>query len=156
MYKAMLEGLVYCRKEVEELFHKASKKLEESLDYVEKIRDVLVERGVPNGDYIVEGLLSTYFLMLARVMAKKYGVETTLASVNDFIDTMLNPKKFVEECMETYEEIKKIEEEVGLGQLLRPEGRSLLNQSSLIPMEKLTGSMRVADKHPLHRSKTNK
>jgi len=114
MYKAMLEGLVYCRKEVEELLNKVSKKLEESLSYVEKIRDVLVEKGVPNGDYIVEGLLSTYFLILARVMARKYGVETALASVNDFINTMLNPQKFIEECIETREEIRKIEEEVGL------------------------------------------
>jgi len=52
--------------------------------------------------------------MLTKEMVKKYGFKTTLNALYDFIDAVLNPQEFLKDLTETYEELKKIEEEVGL------------------------------------------
>ena len=105
MLRFVLEGLVYCKEDIEEYLNKASEKFKEVLDFATEIKKILVEKGIPNKDYIIEALLSTYYL---------YGFKTTLNALYDFIDAVLNPQEFLKDLTETYEELKKIEEEVGL------------------------------------------
>ena len=114
MLRFVLEGLVYCKEDIEEYLNKASEKFKEVLDFATEIKKILVEKGIPNKDYIDEALLSTYYLMLTKEMVKKYGFKTTLNALYDFIDAVLNPQEFLKDLTKTYEELKKIEEEVGL------------------------------------------
>ena len=114
MLRSVLEGLVYCKEDIEEYLNKASEKFKEVLDFATEIKKILVEKGVPNKDYIIEALLSTYYIMLTKEMVKKHGFRATLNALYDFIDAVLNPQEFIEECKETANELKKIEEEVGL------------------------------------------
>ena len=47
-------------------------------------------------------------------MVKKYGFKTTLNALYDFVDAVFNPQDYLKDLAEAYEELKKIEEEVGL------------------------------------------
>jgi len=86
MLRFVLEGLVYCKEDIEEYLNKASEKFKEVLDFATEIKKILVEKGIPNKDYIIEALLSTYYL---------YGFKTTL---NALMLTKEMVKKGVSGC----------------------------------------------------------
>ena len=46
MLRFVLEGLVYCKEDIEEYLNKASEKFKEVLDFATEIKKILVEKGI--------------------------------------------------------------------------------------------------------------